>query len=195
MAAETSKLEKIIKEINRAADSVVAKTKKEAGAFQRSEMKKAQEQAKQEIAAAQFTALDRLNEQMNADLALSEKEETETLLRRRNEITAEVFAEARRRIAAFADGAEYAGFLTASAARIRDLLGGDSVFYLRPADETYFALLRDFCGEIRPDGEITLGGIRAESAAKGLIADDTLDSRLAQSAQDFYENSGLTVTI
>ena len=117
--ADASKLEKIIKEIDRQADNQVSKIKKETAAYLRTELRKAESQAKQEIGAAQFTLQDRLTEQMNADLSAAEKAETQALLRRRAEITDEVFAEARRRIEAFTESDAYAPFLKSSAERIR----------------------------------------------------------------------------
>ncbi|MBR5427949.1 MAG: V-type ATP synthase subunit E [Clostridia bacterium] len=193
--ADASNLEKIIKEINRAADSQVSKIKKETASYLRTELRKAETQAKQEISAAQFTVLDKLTEQMNADLAASEKEETQALLRRRAEITDEVFSEARSRLIRFTESDEYIAFLQKSAKTIRSAIGEGSVFYLRSGDEKHYPALREFCAEIRADKNIAIGGIRAENRETGLTADDTLDMRLSLQKQRFYEESGLSVTI
>ena len=192
--ADASKLEKIIKEINRQADNQVSKIKKETSSYLRTELRKAEAQAKQEIGAAQFTLQDRLTEQMNADLSAAEKAETRSLLRRRAEITEEVFAEARKRIEAFTESEAYAAFLKASAERIRAEIGEGAVFSLRPADEKYFDALKDYCSELRTDKTILLGGVRAENRNTGLTADDTLDQRLQRQKELFYETSGLSVT-
>ncbi len=192
--ADASKLEKIIKEVDRAADNAVAKIKKETASYLRTELRKAEAQARQEISSAQFTVLDKLNEQMNADLAAAEKAETQALLQKRAEITDDVFSQARQRIEAFTESDKYPTFLYRSAERIRSAIGEGSVFYLRSADEAHFSALRDFCAEIRADKNIVLGGIRAENRDTGLTADDTLDARLEKQKEAFYENSGLSVT-
>ena len=192
--ADASKLEKIIKEIDRQADNQVSKIKKETAAYLRAELRKAESQAKQEIGAAQFTLQDRLTEQANADLSAAEKAETQALLRRRAEITDEVFAEARRRIEAFTESDAYAPFLKSSAERIRAAIGDGAVFSLRPADEKYFSALKEYCAELRTDRTVLLGGIRAENRDTGLTADDTLDQRLLRQRELFYETSGLSVT-
>ncbi|MBR1811315.1 MAG: V-type ATP synthase subunit E [Clostridia bacterium] len=193
MISEPKNLENIIKEINKAADTAVNAIKKETAAYIRSELKKAERRAKQEITAAQFSELDKLNEQTNTDLSVAERNETRALLQRRSEITDEVFAEAAARIAAFTQTDGYRAFLLDSAKQLCALMGADSVFYLRPEDERHFHALNTYCADIRADSQITLGGIRAVNESRGLLADDTLDSRLAQQRQTFYETSGVTL--
>lgn len=193
--ADAAKLEKIVKEINSNADKAVAKIKKETTAYLRSEQKKAEQQAKKEIAGADLTANYKLTEQMNADLSAAEKAEVLTLLRKRSEIAEEVFAEAKARIAAFTKSEGYPDLLQRSAKQIAERLGSACVLFLRPEDEAFFPALRPLCAGIETDRSILLGGIRAEAKDRGLIADDTLDARLAQQREAFYESSGLSVTL
>ena len=64
-------------------------------------------------------------------------------------------------------------------------------------DLKYKEKLKDSFGadcEIMPSDSIEIGGITGISRSLGLIADETLDSRLQQQKEWFYEHSGLTVT-
>ena len=77
------------------------------------------------------------------------------------------------------------------------LNAGDVVLYVRESDLKYQKKLRDYFGQncqIQPSETIRIGGIKGHSPAMGLVADETLDTRLDQQREWFYEHSGLTVT-
>ena len=48
--------------------------------------------------------------------------------------------------------------------------------------------------EVKSSKEIKIGGITGRSASLGLIADETLDTKLDGQREWFYQNSGLRVT-
>lgn len=195
MASESENLERFIQEINRTADEAAAAVRKEARAYVGSALRQARDLVRQELAAAQFSELDKLIEKNNAALSEEERRETERLLQRRREIEQEVFAEAEKRLGAFTASDAYRELLFKSAARLQALFPDGAVFYIRPADETYAEELRSRYGAVELDGSIRLGGVRAVSADGKLAADDTLDSRFDACRRDFYAKSGLSVTL
>lgn len=70
------------------------------------------------------------------------------------------------------------------------------VLSVREADLAYADALRaafDRDCEVRADASIRIGGLKASCEAKGLLADDTLDSRLQDQRGWFLEHSGLTL--
>ena len=48
--------------------------------------------------------------------------------------------------------------------------------------------------DIESTDEITIGGMTGLSKKLGMLADETLDSKLEQQREWFFENSGLKVT-
>ncbi len=195
MISDTENLERFISQINETADRAVESIHRETEKYVSGELEKAKKQARREIHDSQFMELDKLNEKNNTDFFASQRRETIHLIEVRRELTEKVFEEARRRVEAFTHSADYAGFLTASAKKITEVVGTDSVFYLREDDSKYRDELLPFCREIATDNEIALGGIRAVNQERGLAADDTLDTRLQQQREAFYEQSGLSVTL
>lgn len=63
-------------------------------------------------------------------------------------------------------------------------------------DEPLISSLSSLCpsgSRMETADDIRLGGLRGENSAAGLIADDTLDSRLKLQRDEFVRTSGLTV--
>lgn len=195
MISDTENLERFIARINETADRAVEAIRRDTEKYVAGELEKAKKQASREIHDSQFTELDKLNEKNNTDIFAAQRRESIRLIEVRRALTDQIFDEVRRRIGAFTRTADYTVFLTASARRLADVVGADSVFYLREEDMKYRSDLQPYCREIKIDSELCLGGIRAVSRTKGLSADDTLDARLREQREAFYENSGLSVTL
>ena len=119
------------------------------------------------------------------------------LLARRQQITDEVFARAEQQILAFTATPAYdellqSLFQEAAAA----LPAPGTVFTVSKRDEARIPALAPLCPagcRVEASEEIRLGGVRGENAEGGLIADNTLDSRLALQREDFVRTAGLTV--
>lgn len=135
---------------------------------------------------------------LNRRFAKEEAALRAALADRRTEIADYVFADAARELAAFTAGQAYSQFLSASAARSAALFpqGEAVVLLVRAADLPQTDALRAACGracEVRADASIRLGGLKALCAAKGLLADDTLDERLQSQRGWFLEHAELTL--
>lgn len=120
------------------------------------------------------------------------------LASRRTEIADQVFADAARELSAFAAKPEYKQFLVESAARSAAALPRKeaAVLFVREADLSCAEALRAAFGrdcEVRADASIRLGGLKAACETKGLVADDTLDSRLQNQRGWFLEHAELTL--
>lgn len=193
MFSESENLKRFIQEMNRTADEAASAVRKETEDTIQSVLSQARDLARQEVAAAQFTELDKLIEKNNAALSEAQRQETQTLLLRRKKIEDEVFAEAEKRVKDFVKSEKYREFLLSSAKGFGKIFSEKPIFEIRPEDAGLSELLLPFCSEIRENKNIHLGGIRALSADGSTAADDTLDSRLQSCRQDFYEKSGLSV--
>lgn len=112
-------------------------------------------------------------------------------------MTDEVFELAAERLKNYADTADYRQKLLDSAHRIAQMFGSDScVIYISERDMSQAYGISGFFGgnaEIKADKTIEIGGIKGYCKAKNIIADDTLDSKLAQQREWFIENADLRV--
>ena len=135
---------------------------------------------------------------LNQRVAKEEADLRAALAGRRTEIADQIFSDAAKALSEFTGKPEYKRFLSDSAVRCAALLpqGEVVVLSVREADLAYADALRaafDRDCEVRADASIRIGGLKASCEAKGLLADDTLDSRLQDQRGWFLEHSGLTL--
>ncbi len=117
----------------------------------------------------------------------------------RTDIVNRVFDAVEKKLTAFTQTPDYTGFLEKSAARLQGVLGEQAMLLsVRPADLCYKELLLAAVGasaEVVADKTIVLGGCKARGSSGNLVLDDTLDARLSEQRQHFYESSGLSVKL
>lgn len=195
MNSNTLKAKRFFNAIQSDADARCGEIKKEVDRYVEKELTTARRLARQNVRQVKSSELDRLNEEINAELSETETKETEKLVMRRSEITEKVFAEALAKITDFTKSEKYLGFLLSSASEIRAAAGEDTVIILRPDDKKYEADIKALGSEVRYDETIRLGGCKGENLRTALLADDTLDSRIAEEKQRFYSYSGLSLSL
>lgn len=126
-----------------------------------------------------------------------EKELRGELADARTDIVNQVFDAVEKKLLAFTQTPDYAQFLEKSAANIQTVFGEQPMLlYVRPADLPYKDILLGALGasaRILADETILIGGCKARGESGNLALDDTLDSRLQEQRQRFYESSGLSV--
>jgi len=118
------------------------------------------------------------------------------LFEERAAIEEEVFAEAKKRLLAFAAGDKYDEYLNRSAQKAAQMLSPVGVTVrVRPTDVCKSALLTAIIPgcTVVTDHIIAVGGFTAEDAEKGVLIDMTLDSRLEQQREKFRRTAGLTI--
>lgn len=195
MNSESRKAEIFLENINRDADAVCDKIRRETDELVAAELSKVRIRAKEDLKALQKSETDRLNEETNAGFSEFEAAETKAVLDRRTEITNEIFSRAEAGLVKFAKSEKYLPFLKGSIEKIKKALGDDTVIILKPDDKKYEAELSELCGKIKYDESIKIGGCKAENLKNRLIADDTLEIRLEEEKENFYRTSGLTIAL
>ncbi|HCW80047.1 MAG TPA: hypothetical protein DG942_02940 [Ruminococcaceae bacterium] len=117
------------------------------------------------------------------------------LLKRRSQITSEVFAKAIDNLNAFTGTDGYAAFLKKAAQEFGKLFAEPGiVIYMRKQDENYKDAVRSALGYdciFQVDNTIKIGGIKASHPKRDILADETLDTLLTDQYQWFEANSGL----
>lgn len=193
---EMTKESKFLDAINKYAESQKAKITQEIEEYKNSRIEQATEQGLQDAyELIRGEAAKRKSAIVN-DVAKRELELRHELYAERQRVFDDVFTTARERLTAFAKSDDYKDFLKHTAEEAKKLFGDEKcTIYLAPFDEDKKAFLSAILPEadFDTDNRITLGGIRVFCKAKGVMIDDTLDSRLADQEQWFIENSGLEV--
>ncbi len=118
------------------------------------------------------------------------------LFEQRVAIENDIFAEAEKRLRAFASGDKYDSYLTAAAEKVAGAVGyGAVTVRVRPGDEGKKALLGVLIPgcEVKTDPSIRIGGFTAEMTDRGVLVDMTLDSRLERQREEFRRNPELTI--
>lgn len=129
--------------------------------------------------------------------AAKEQEMKKSLLLHRQEILDAVFSEARQKLQEFTKTEDYRQFLSRCASNLSDMFTqDDTVFFIKEADLPHAALITAAYGKtctVQKERQLLIGGLMAESASLGLVADLSLDSMLEAQQPWFEKNSGLTV--
>lgn len=160
-------------------------------------LKEAEEKAKHD---SDLLVKEKLAEERNrqtAMLAAKTQEGQKQLYIERSAMTEEVFRLAAERLCEYTHTDEYSKKLSDSAKEMSALFGdAPCVVYLKESELDKADSLKPlFGGDVtfEADKTIKIGGIKGYCESMGLIADETLDSKLDAQRDWFYENSALSV--
>lgn len=158
-------------------------------------------QAEQEVLADAYDLIQRermeLKNNASREMSRRELDARKKLLGKRRDMTETIFAEVKEQLAAYTATPEYRqslkDSLTAMAARMP---AEGTVYEVAPRDEALFPDLTALCpagSRVETSADIHLGGLRGLNAATGMLADDSLDTKLDIQREWFAKTSGLTV--
>lgn len=160
-------------------------------------LKEAEEKAKRNSEALKKQKLNEVHNRETAKLASKTQEGQKQLYVARAQMTEEVFKLAADKLKAYAQTGEYRVKLNDSAKEIAELFGGkDCVIYVNERDIAETERLKGLFSagsEVKADKTIQIGGIKAYCESMGIIADETLDSKLDLQREWFVENAELSV--
>ena len=112
-------------------------------------------------------------------------------------MTDEVFELAAEKLIAFTQSDKYEPMLFDGAKAVAELFGeNDCVVYVKDSDMSYEDKIKSFFGgnaEVAADETIKIGGVKGFCKSMGIIADETLDSKLEEQRGWFVENAELSV--
>lgn len=118
------------------------------------------------------------------------------LFEERQHIADEVFEAAVQKLCLYTSTEGYLESVRLAAKKAAQLCdGAPCIVFLRPSDVSMLREIEAYFNgaELRPDPSITIGGIRVLCESKGILIDDTLDTKLAEQRRWFAEHSGLKV--
>ena len=192
-----NKTDNFLKAIRRYAKQQKSVMKGEVKQLKTERLKEAEEKAKRD---SQRLIKDKLQEtrtRQTAILAKKTQDGQRKLFIARSAMVEEVNKKAADKLVEYAKSDAYTSKLTDSAKAIADVFDGrDCVLYVNERDLGAAEGIKALFGgstEVRADKTIKIGGIRGYCASMGIIADETLDSKLEAQREWFVENAALSV--
>lgn len=197
MANSEEKISKFVQAITSYAEEQRDKIHREAEDFKSQRLLKAE----QDVLADVYQLIQKENSSIRSEgireISRRDLAERKKLLEHRRQIMDEVFARAEEEITAFALTPAYREWMQERLTEAAAFLPAEGTVYtVAVRDEPLISSLSSLCpsgSRMETADDIRLGGLRGENSAAGLIADDTLDSRLKLQRDEFVRTSGLTV--
>lgn len=216
MSETQSNADNFLKAIEKYAEEQRNQLRLEFEAYKKKELESAESEGLREAYTLIQREMSTIKRDISGRLSRDEMESKKKLFEKRNEMADKVFQKAAQKLLTFTKTSEYEKFLLDSVKKIALALESDDVvLYVKSEDLRFSEKLRaaytaertkekkladkikaafsPSC-EIKASKEIKIGGITGRSASLGLIADDTLDTKLDGQREWFYKNSGLKVT-
>lgn len=216
MAEVQSGSENFLKAIEKYAEEQRNKIRFESESFKKQELEKAEAEGIREAYTLIQREMAAIRTEISSQLSRDEMASRKKIFEKRNKMTENVFEKVTQRLVEFTKTADYEKLMLESVKKIAQALKADDVIFLIKESDLKFAdkikvaytaeKLKDkkladkiksafspSC-EVKSSKEIKIGGITGRSASLGLIADETLDTKLDGQREWFYQNSGLRVT-
>ena len=197
MPDTVSKTDNFLKAIEKYAEEQRNQIQSEAETFKERELNKAEEEGLREAYALLQRKMARINTKISTALSKAEGESKKKLYKRRREIHDEVFKKAEAKLLDYIKTDKYIHSLENSVRLISEKLDGEVVLYVSKNDMKNADKIKKAFGRacnLSESKEIKLGGVMGYSAEKGIVIDETLDTKLSQQHEWFTANSGLMVT-
>ncbi len=198
MPENVSKTDNFLKAIEKYAEEQRSKIQSEAEDFKQKEISKAEDEGLKEAYVLIQKKMTDIRTKISSELSRAENASRRKTFARRQEIEKQVFADAEQKIIEFTKKKEYLAKLEASVILIAEVLTADDVVLKVKKDDLRFqkqlsATFGRKC-TVEATSDIRLGGVIGMSRSMGMLADETLDSKLEAQHDWFCENSGLKVT-
>lgn len=198
MPDTVSKTDNFLKAIEKYAEEQRTKIQSEAEDFKEKELTKAEEEGLREAYILIQHKMSNIKTKISSELSKAESLSRKEIFIKRQKIFDEVFAKAKNKLLDYTKTPKYKTLILNSAKEIAKYLTADDVILYVKEDDIKFSkdIINAFGNNCKviSNEDITIGGIMGSSQKMGLLADETLDTKLSEQQEWFYENSGLCVT-
>lgn len=192
-----NKTDNFLKAIKKYAKEQKTALKGEVKQLKTERLKEAEEEAKRESKSLVKSKLTEQQNRITAELAAKTQEGQRRLYLEREKMTREVFELTTDKLMEYIKTDEYAAKLISSSKEIAGLFGENPcVVYINERDfDKAEQIKAQFSGgaDVQADKTIKIGGVKGFCESLGIIADETLDSKLDAQREWFYENAALSV--
>lgn len=197
MPVNNEKTNNFLKAITKYGEEQRNKIQAEVEQFKKEELDKAETEILNDAYVLIQKEMSQMRLAISSEISRKGMEKRRELFEKRQGIADEVFQKAAQTLLTLTETADYPVLLERYATRMAGLLSEPgTVLYLREQDSPLSSRVQAAFGKnctIKTTDEIKLGGIRGYNAAMGLIADETLDSKLEEQREWFIENCGMQV--
>ena len=192
-----NKTDNFLKAIKRYANAQKRALAGEVKQLKTERLKEAEAKAKLDSERLKKEKLTQTRNRQTALIASKAQEGQRKLFVERAAMTEEIFKLAAEKLSDYTKTAEYSEKLKNSAKAVAEVFEGcDCVLYLNERDLKAADELKAFFSgktEVKADKTIKIGGLRGYCKSKGIIADETLDTKLEAQREWFVENAALSV--
>jgi V/A-type H+-transporting ATPase subunit E len=197
MPGSNEKTNNFLEAINQYAEEQRNKIQAEVELFKQQELEKAETESLTDAYHLIQKEMADMRLAISSEVSRKSMESRRQLLAKRQSIMDTIFQKAAQRLIDYTKTEQYPALLESYAKKLAGVLNAPgSVLYVCATDMQYEELIKKSFGRectIRAAGDIRLGGIRGANAAMGLVADETLDSKLDEQREWFTENCGMAV--
>lgn len=134
---------------------------------------------------------------IKSEYAVKSLQSQGNLFKTRDNIINDVFNKAKDKLIAYTRNAEYKDTLLTYAKEISDAFNNEKcIVYIKEEDMKFAEDIRDIFNseiEIKTDKSIVIGGIKGYCENLKIVADNTLDSKLAEEKAKFIKTSNLKI--
>ncbi len=162
--------------------------------LEKRELEKAEAEIIEDVKVILRREINGIKNKISVEVSHKELDERRKIAHKRREMMKNVFKESEKRLIEFTKTKEYRDSLVRYTKNIAERLKGDDVIlYVYEEDLKYKQMIEDAFGRkcsLESDKNIKVGGIRGYSKSEGLIADETIDAKLATQEEWFLEKYG-----
>ncbi len=195
MPVSNEKTSNFLEAINKYAEEQRNQIYAEVEQFKKEELEKAETESLNDAYVLIQKEMSQMRLAISSEVSRQNMARRKELFQKRQNITIEVFQKAANKLAEFTKTADYPVLLEKYAAQIAQVLNQPgTVLYIRKKDAALTARIQKaFGGDciVEETNDIKLGGIRGYNPAMGLVADETLDSKLEDQREWFTETCGM----
>lgn len=194
---KTTKTDNFLKAIHKYADEQRQAMRTEVELLKEEKLKDAEKKGKADSEKYISKKLEEKKNEETSVLAKLMQDGQKQLFIERAEMTESIFKKAEEKLIDYTKTNDYTKTLENSVKAVAELFGNHScVLYIKAEDMDKADKIKSLFGgnaEVQADKSIKIGGIKGYSSEMRIVADETLDTKLANQKQWFIEHSGLSV--
>ena len=194
---DSGKTSSFLKAIDKYAKEQQKEMKQQLEEFKRQELQKAEAVVLRDAYHLIQKEMLQMKKSIAGEVSKKAREGKEKLFKQRLLITEKIFHQTEEKLLDFTKTENYIALMKKYAASISKVLKDEgTVLYICERDRNLSDEIKEaFYGtaKIDIDGNIKIGGIRGYNPNMGMIADETLDSKLEEQREWFMENSSLSI--
>ena len=194
---EYDKTSNFLKAIDKYAKEQQKEIKNTATAFKRKELQKAEAEVLRDSYVLIQKETAEMQKNIDREVSKAEVQSKKELLTLRKSLMEKIFLKAKEKLILFTKSKDYKDLLVNMAKKISEVLKNEEIILFVKKEDLVFKdeIIKEFRQKctIKEKKSIKIGGILGLDSQAGMVADETLDSKLENEQSWFSENSGMSI--